>query len=256
MVNKYFEDHINNMDQNQYGQQSKEISPPTQEADEKNQNQSNHMIAPTNTQTDTVGPFVLLSYPREEQCAAQYMYLPQQDHLQQQLNNLWAKKREEIEETTNFSTHNFPLVEIKKIMKDDEDVKMISAEAPAIFAEACEMFTQELVMRAWANAEVNKRRTLQMGDIADAISRTDEFDFLADIVPRDDTVEQDVFAGIPRKINAQPENVPSPSYGAPRMVLGRHVVDENNNGQQIHPFPTPVRPTPKHQDSHSSDSDD
>jgi|ERR1712107_518521 len=79
-----------------------------------------------------------------------------------------------------------PLARIKKIMKLDEDVKMISAEAPVLFAKAAEMFIHELTMRAWIHTEDNKRRTLQRNDIAMAITKYDQFDFLIDIVPRDD----------------------------------------------------------------------
>ena len=42
-----------------------------------------------------------------------------------------------------------PLARIKKIMKSDEDVRMISAEAPVLFAKACELFILDLSMRAW-----------------------------------------------------------------------------------------------------------
>lgn len=65
-------------------------------------------------------------------------------------------------------------------------VQMISAEAPVLFAKACEMFILELSLRAWIHTEENKRRTLQRNDIAMAITKTDVFDFLIDIVPRDD----------------------------------------------------------------------
>ncbi|PNX87043.1 nuclear transcription factor Y subunit C-9-like protein [Trifolium pratense] len=51
------------------------------------------------------------------------------------------------------------LMRIKKIMK--EDVKMISAEAPVLFAKACEMFISELTLRSWNNTEENNRRTLK-----------------------------------------------------------------------------------------------
>jgi nuclear transcription factor Y gamma len=91
---------------------------------------------------------------------------------------------------------------------------MISAEAPVLFAKAAEMFIHELTMRAWIHTEVtntiynwsqirfvdiryqicgrgkiapsqdNKRRTLQRNDIAMAITKYDQFDFLIDIVPR------------------------------------------------------------------------
>lgn len=79
-----------------------------------------------------------------------------------------------------------PLARIKKIMKLDEDVKMISAEAPLLFAKAAEIFIHELTLRAWIHTEDNKRRTLQRNDIAMAITKYDQFDFLIDIVPRDD----------------------------------------------------------------------
>ena len=39
---------------------------------------------------------------------------------------------------------------------------MISAEAPVVFAQACELFIMELTSRAWAITEENKRRTLQV----------------------------------------------------------------------------------------------
>ena len=66
---------------------------------------------------------------------------------------------------------------------------MISSEAPVLFAKACEMFILELTLRSWIHSEENKRRTLQRNDIAAAITKTDIFDFLVDIVPRDDFKE-------------------------------------------------------------------
>jgi nuclear transcription factor Y, gamma len=47
-------------------------------------------------------------------------------------------------------------------MKLDEEVKMISAEAPIIFAKAAELFIQEVTIRAWLYTEDSKRRTLQV----------------------------------------------------------------------------------------------
>ena len=55
-----------------------------------------------------------------------------------------------------------PLARIKKIMKLDEDVKMISQEAPLLFAKAAEIFISELALRAWVQTEDSKRRTLQV----------------------------------------------------------------------------------------------
>jgi histone H3/H4 len=55
---------------------------------------------------------------------------------------------------------------------------MISAEAPVLFAKACEMFILELTLRSWCFSEKNKRKTLQKDDIDAAIKNTDIFDFL------------------------------------------------------------------------------
>lgn len=85
-----------------------------------------------------------------------------------------------------FKVHQLPLARIKKVMKADEDVKMISAEAPILFAKGCDIFITELSMRAWIHAEEHKRRTLQRSDIASALQRSDMFDFLIDIVPREE----------------------------------------------------------------------
>lgn len=59
------------------------------------------------------------------------------------LRAFWAQQQAEMAATTDFKTHNLPLARIKKIMKSDEDVRMISSEAPALFAKACEMFILE-----------------------------------------------------------------------------------------------------------------
>ena len=56
-------------------------------------------------------------------------------------------------------------------MKSDEDVRMISAEAPVLFAKACEIFILELSIRAWGAAEKQKRRTLQKEDIEAAFDK-------------------------------------------------------------------------------------
>ncbi|CAM4631456.1 hypothetical protein PO909_004976 [Leuciscus waleckii] len=107
---------------------------------------------------------------------------------QQSLQTFWPRVMEEIRNLTvkDFRVQELPLARIKKIMKLDEDVKMISAEAPVLFAKAAQIFITELTLRAWIHTEDNKRRTLQRNDIAMAITKFDQFDFLIDIVPRDD----------------------------------------------------------------------
>lgn len=100
-------------------------------------------------------------------------------YWQQMINHLESDQHD-------YKLHQLPLARIKKVMKADPEVKMISAEAPILFAKGCDIFITELTMRAWIHAEENKRRTLQRSDIASALAKSDMFDFLIDIVPREE----------------------------------------------------------------------
>ncbi|KAJ2309149.1 ligase of succinyl-coa, partial [Coemansia sp. RSA 2704] len=94
----------------------------------------------------------------------------------------------------------------------DVKVQMISAEAPILFSKACEVFITEITQRAWMNAEENKRRTLQRQDVSFAAQRSEMFDFLIDVVPREEfaskksVVREDgsVVAAHPPAISHQP----------------------------------------------------
>ena len=48
------------------------------------------------------------------------------------------------------------------------------------------VFIAEITARAFIIADSNKRRTLSRADIAKALSKSDQFDFLIDIVPREE----------------------------------------------------------------------
>lgn len=111
-------------------------------------------------------------------------------HYRQIMMRYWQNLLQDLEtEEHDFRLHQLPLARIKKVMKADEDVRMISAEAPILFAKGCDVFITELTMRAWIHAEENKRRTLQRSDIANALAKSDMFDFLIDIVPREEVME-------------------------------------------------------------------
>jgi histone H3/H4 len=101
------------------------------------------------------------------------------------LDSVLSTFRNEVEHQTldDLKNHNLPLARVKKIMKSDEDVRMISAEAPALFAKACELFILELTLRSWTHTEEGRRRTLHRNDVAACIARTDIYDFLLDIAP-------------------------------------------------------------------------
>lgn len=110
-------------------------------------------------------------------------------HYRNIMMTYWQNTINSIEHDDHeFKIHQLPLARIKKVMKADEDVKMISAEAPILFAKGCDIFITELTMRAWIHAEENKRRTLQRSDIASALQKSDMFDFLIDIVPREEAM--------------------------------------------------------------------
>jgi len=123
------------------------------------------------------------------------------------LNTYWQNQVTKLEtEEHDYKLHQLPLARIKKVMKADPEVKMISAEAPILFAKGCDIFITELTMRAWIHAEENKRRTLQRSDIASALAKSDMFDFLIDIVPREDATPQH---------KRRPEYTPVGTYTVP-----------------------------------------
>lgn len=184
----------------------------------------------------------------EQQHVYQQIHQQQQQELQQQLQSFWASQRQDIEKSSEFKNHSLPLARIKKIMKADEDVRMISAEAPIVFARACEMFILELTLRAWNHTEENKRRTLQKNDIAAAIARTDIFDFLVDIIPRED-LKDEALQSVPRNamtLEASSDSLPyyfvQPQQltqaRAPGLPVSRPVIDPTLYAQQPHPYMT------------------
>ena len=111
--------------------------------------------------------------------------------LTDQLETFWKKEMAACIELCNtnrdFKNHNdLPLARIKRIMKSDEDVRMIRAEAPVLFAKACELFILELTLRSSCYSEKTERRNLQKVDIRKAIANTDIFDFLHDVLTEKD----------------------------------------------------------------------
>lgn len=83
---------------------------------------------------------------------------------------------------------NLPLARIKRLMKIEEDVKMVASEVPILFSKVTEKFVEELTLRAWINTEENKRRILQKNDLGFAARTCDVFDFLIYIVPRNEQI--------------------------------------------------------------------
>jgi len=171
------------------------------------------------------------------------------------LNTYWQQQVTKLEtDEHDYKLHQLPLARIKKVMKADPEVKMISAEAPILFAKGCDIFITELTMRAWIHAEENKRRTLQRSDIASALSKSDMFDFLIDIVPREEAHPHKRSAGqnaavqssaavvppgaMPQPVHAQ-HSMPPPDYG-----LQEHL-GQQQEYQQPPMYPGPMQGDPR-----------
>lgn len=147
------------------------------------------------------------------------------------LTTYWQQTINHLEtDSHDYKIHQLPLARIKKVMKADPEVKMISAEAPILFAKGCDIFITELTMRAWIHAEENKRRTLQRSDIASALSKSDMFDFLIDIVPREEAASQ-----AKRAAAQTPTTQGVPPHAQPPMP-GQHAGMQSGGQPTGHPL--------------------
>eukprot|EP01083_Nonionella_stella_P079640 218611_1 len=145
----------------------------------------------------------------------------QEVDMEARMRMFWEEQLELIKTTDfkDFKQHELPLARIKKIMKSDEDVRMISAEAPILFAKACELFVLDLTMRAWSKTDENRRRTLQRADVAAAIQKNEMFDFLIDIIPRETARPQTVqYPQQPQHQTVQYQQPQSVQYPQPQNV--------------------------------------
>jgi nuclear transcription factor Y gamma len=122
---------------------------------------------------------------------------PTYQQINQRLDAMWAEQKAEAQALTPENKASFkhqndlPLARIKRVMKSDEDVRMISAEAPILFAKACEMFVLDLTIRCWAFSEHNKRGGLENEDVLQVLKETDIFDFLAQVMALPRTAPRD-----------------------------------------------------------------
>lgn len=107
---------------------------------------------------------------------------------------------------------------------------------------SCEIFICEITRRAWLHAEENKRRTLQRSDVANAVSKSDQFDFLIDIIPREES--QAAAAASAANSNATTTAAPGGSIPATTMatqpvggVVGKDGKAVAYEDQYAHYFP-------------------
>lgn len=77
-----------------------------------------------------------------------------------------------------------PIARVKRIIKQDDDVVGVSNSAVYSIAAATELFAQYFTEQALLSAQGDRRKKLQYGDFASAVSNTEQLEFLSDLVPK------------------------------------------------------------------------
>ncbi|KAK3113782.1 hypothetical protein LTR53_008589 [Teratosphaeriaceae sp. CCFEE 6253] len=85
-----------------------------------------------------------------------------------------------------------PLARVKKIINADDDVGNCSNNAAFVITAATEMFLQYLVEQSYniVKSERKPRRNVQYRDVANAVARVENLEFLSDVVPKTATYKQ------------------------------------------------------------------
>ncbi|KAK4986178.1 hypothetical protein LTR50_005470 [Elasticomyces elasticus] len=86
-------------------------------------------------------------------------------------------------------TVSLPLARVKKIISADDDVQNCSNNAAFVITVAAEMFVQYMVERTHdvVRTEKKPRRNIQYKDVANAVARVENLEFLTDVVPKTTT---------------------------------------------------------------------
>ncbi|KAI5363073.1 Putative transcription factor CBF/NF-Y/archaeal histone domain, histone-fold [Septoria linicola] len=91
-------------------------------------------------------------------------------------------------------TVSLPLARVKKIINTDPDINQCSNNAAFVITVATEMFLQHLVEQAFKQVKSEHgpkpRRNIQYRDVANAVARVENLEFLSDVVPRTMTMKQ------------------------------------------------------------------
>ncbi|WVF67292.1 hypothetical protein IAT40_002043 [Kwoniella sp. CBS 6097] len=77
----------------------------------------------------------------------------------------------------------FPISRIKRIVKADKDLENMSSEAVFMVAVATEYFVKHFMEEGYTKARLEKRKTVNYKDLASVVARSEEFDFLKDVIP-------------------------------------------------------------------------
>ena len=103
------------------------------------------------------------------------------------IKEFWAREFNKAQMPLNFKSVKLPLARIKRLMKVEEDVKIIAQEVPILFAFVTEKFIEDLTLRAWLYTKEGKRKILQGTDIFKAVKTTKMYDFLRQMLHENET---------------------------------------------------------------------
>jgi DNA polymerase epsilon subunit 4 len=87
------------------------------------------------------------------------------------------KSRQSLAEKAQGTTL-FPLSRVKRIIKADKELDVMSSEATFLVAVATEYFIKHFMEEGYTKARMERRRIVNYKDMASVVSRNDEFDFL------------------------------------------------------------------------------
>jgi histone H3/H4 len=90
--------------------------------------------------------------------------------------NASAKKESHKKERSGFT--RLPISKIKYLMKLDGDVKLCQKNAYVVLAKMTELFLQELAKNSHSVAKLNRRKTMNLEDIACAVKSIEKYSFI------------------------------------------------------------------------------
>ncbi|KAF9121798.1 hypothetical protein BGW39_010241 [Mortierella sp. 14UC] len=77
-----------------------------------------------------------------------------------------------------------PVARVKRIIKEDKDVQMVSNDAVFLISLATELFLESFTTKAFNLAKIEKRKTVSYKDLATAVTQHDSLEFLQDVIPK------------------------------------------------------------------------
>lgn len=138
---------------------------------------------------------------QEQQSQLQSSKKQEQQLSKKQEQQPSKKQEKEATDKSSEDTVSVPLARVKRIIRQDDQIMAISSGASYSVAAAVELFIKYMAEQAYIGARANKRKKIQYNDLAIAIQRQPELEFLSVLVPK--TVP---YKAIKDKVTKQDEN--------------------------------------------------